>query len=70
MSRTRFARAAKEQLLLLLLFSHDADWAALQPRLWFAEQGKTEGTQSRTTSNNIEQSNDRGGRGCNKYVPD
>ena len=27
-------------LMLLLLFSHYADWAGPQPRLWFAEQGK------------------------------
>ena len=32
-------------LKLLLLFSHYADWAGPQPRLWFAEHGKiTEGT--------------------------
>ena len=25
---------------MLMLFSHYADWAGPQPRLWFAEQGK------------------------------
>ena len=45
----------------LLLFSHYADWAGTQPRLWFAEQeSKTEGnTLTHHRENNLEKEREK-----------